>query len=230
MTSELRRIIALVPLKAHSDRIPGKNFRMLAGRPLFRWIVDTLLAMPEIGQIVINTDATELLRQNGLPEDPRIALRDRKPELRGDFTSMNLILADDIANVPADTYLMTHVTNPLLGEQTIRAALTAYDAAVTAGSADSLFSVTRHQGRFYRPGGSPVNHDPERLVRTQDLEPLYEENSNLYLFSTASFSRTNARIGARPLMFETPALESIDIDDMNGWRLAEWAAAAAVTA
>jgi CMP-N-acetylneuraminic acid synthetase len=81
--------------------------------------------------------------------------------------------------------------------------------------------VNRYQTRFYRVDGSAINHDPENLVRTQDLELWFEENSSLYIFTAESFAKTNARIGARPIMFETPRLESIDIDTEPDWRLAE---------
>jgi CMP-N-acetylneuraminic acid synthetase len=177
--------------------------------------------MPEINRVVINTDARTLLAEHGLVETERIWLRDRKPELCGDFTSMNKILADDVAHVPADVYVMTHATNPLLSAATIRRALAAYLDAVAAGQADSLFSVNRFQSRLYRADGSAINHDPQNLLRTQDLEPWFEENSHLYIFSRSSFEATGARIGRRPLLFETPRLESVDIDDEAGWTLAE---------
>ena len=80
------------------------------------------------------------------------------------------------------------------------------------------------QTRFYREDASPVNHDPNNLLRTQDLETWYEENSNLYLFSGESFAATNARIGRKPLLFPTPMLESIDIDNHETWCLAEMVA------
>jgi CMP-N-acetylneuraminic acid synthetase len=217
-------IVALLPMKAHSERVRGKNFRDFNGKPLFRWVLDRLLSIEEIDLVVINTDARDILATNGLIDTPRVLIRDRKPELCGDFVSMNRILEDDIAAVPADLYLMTHVTNPLLSVETIRGALEAYRAALGVGSHDSLFSVDRVQTRFYRRDGSPVNHDPANLVRTQDLEPWFEENSNLYLFSRESFARTSARIGARPLVFETPRIESLDIDEQSDWDLALLAA------
>jgi CMP-N-acetylneuraminic acid synthetase len=222
--SEPYKLVALLPMKAHSARVKSKNFRMFAGKPLFRWILDTLLSIEVIDRVVINTDARSLLAENGLADgdaDGRVAIRDRKPEICGDLVSMNRILADDIENVPSDAYLMTHTTNPLLGVATIEAALKAYRTAVAAGQADSLFAVNKIQTRFYRKDMSPVNHDPDNLVRTQDLEPWFEENSNLYCFDAASFARTGARIGARPMMYETPPLESVDIDTPDQWVLAE---------
>ncbi|MGH8587266.1 MAG: acylneuraminate cytidylyltransferase family protein, partial [Gammaproteobacteria bacterium] len=83
--------------------------------------------------------------------------------------------------------------------------------------------------RLYRGDGSAVNHDPQNLLRTQDLEPWFEENSCLYLFSAEGFARTGARIGDRPLLFETPRLESVDIDEPDDWRLAELLAASRAT-
>ena len=177
--------------------------------------------MEEISQIVINTDARDILSQQGLIEGGKIMVRDRKEELQGDMVSMNKILEDDIRSVPAKQYLMTHTTNPLLSTQTISSALKALESSP---GHDSLFSVNELQTRFYRKDGSPVNHDPDNLLRTQDLEPWFEENSNLYLFTRESFHSNNARIGEKPLLFPTPLLESIDIDTTDTWCLAEMVA------
>jgi len=220
------KCVALLPMKAHSARVSGKNFRPFAGKPLFRWILDSLLALPEIEKVVINTDARAILAQNGLTDTDGVLIRDRKPELCGDFVSMNLVLADDIAAIDSEAYLMTHTTNPLLSSATMRSAIQAYQAAVAAGERDSLFTVNKFQTRFYRADGSAVNHDPNNLIRTQDLEPWFEENSNLYLFNRASFASTKARIGQKPMMFETPRRESADIDDQEGWDIAEMLALA----
>ncbi|WP_346290808.1 acylneuraminate cytidylyltransferase family protein [Sphaerothrix gracilis] len=214
-------IVVLLPMKAHSERVKAKNFKVLHGKPLFQWILDTLLSISEIDKIVINTDARKKLESSGSIKSERVQIRDRKPELCGDTVSMNRILADDIEHVPADLYLMTHTTNPLLSSKTIRGALQAFSQSQGVRQADSLFAVNRFQTRFYRQDGSPINHDPQSLVPTQDLEPWYEENSNLYLFTAESFSATQARIGQRPLLFETPRLESIDIDNVEDWQLAE---------
>lgn len=222
------KTVALLPMKAHSARVSGKNFRQFAGKPLFRWILDTLLSVEEIDQVVINTDARDILAEHGLTDSDRILIRDRKPEICGDFVSMNLVLADDVADVTADVYLMTHTTNPLLSASTICGALAAFAEAKQSSKADSLFSVNRFQTRFYRADGTPVNHDPANLIRTQDLEPWFEENSNLYLFTKDSFEQTGARIGERPMLFETPRRESADIDDQEGWDIAETLARASL--
>ena len=221
LTNHNNRIVALLPMKSHSERVTGKNFRSFAGKPLFHWILDTLLSIQEIDTVVINTDARDILAEHGLQSSKRVLIRDRRPEICGDFVSMNLIIEDDIANVPSDIYIMTHTTNPLLCAKTIKAALGKLMETKAKGEADSLFTVNRFQTRFYREDCSPINHDPNNLVRTQDLEPWFEENSNLYIFTSASFTSTNARIGQQPILFETPRLESVDINDQSEWDLAE---------
>ena len=211
-----KKVVALLPMKANSERVKGKNFRELAGKPLFKWILDELLAVEEIDKVVINTDARHILEENGLVETDRVMIRDRKPELCGDFVSMNLILADDIDAVAADTFIMTHTTNPLISSKTIKEGLDKFHSATDK---DSLFTVNKIQTRFYREDGSAVNHDPDNLIRTQDLEPWFEENSCLFYFSKTSFGKTNARIGEKPLMMVTPPLESLDIDEPHDWEM-----------
>lgn len=215
-----KRIIALLPMKANSERVKGKNFKEFNGKPLFKWILDTLLAVPEIDQVIINTDARHILAENSLVDSERVLIRDRKPEICGDLVSMNKIIQDDLENTDADIYLMTHTTNPLLSAETIKACIQQYVEQQEKGECDSLFTVDKIQTRFYRADVSAVNHDPDNLVRTQDLEPWFEENSNLYVFNKDSFAKTNARIGASPTMHVNPKFESIDIDEPEDWDMA----------
>jgi len=218
------RIVALLPMKTNSERVKGKNFREFCGKPLFRWILDTLLEVVEIDQVVVNTDARKILAANDLTGGGRVLIRDRNSSICGDYVSMNTVLADDVADIEADIYLMTHTTNPLMSADTIRTALAIFRQASEADRADSLFTVDKIQTRFYRADGSAVNHDPDCLIRTQDLEPWYEENSNLYIFTRESFAATQGRIGRTPIMFESPRFESIDIDDQDDWDFAVIAA------
>jgi CMP-N-acetylneuraminic acid synthetase len=213
-------LVAWTLIKSESVRVPGKNFRALAGKPLFAWILETLDSVRELDRIVVNTDASDELRAHGLVESERLVLRERIPELRGNEVSANQLFAADLPDLEADSFLLTHATNPFLRAETIRRALETYARERAQGAADSLFSVSRRQLRTYSLRGVPLNHDPARLVPTQALEPWLEENSCLYLFSRASFGVTGSRIGERPIPFETPKWESVDIDDEQDWDLA----------
>lgn len=220
MVGDMPKIVALLPMKANSQRVKGKNFRDFCGKPLFNWTLDTLLDVPEIAKVIINTDAQHELQVHGLKVNDRILVRDRKPDIRGDAVSMNLVLADDVQNVDADVYIMTHTTNPLMSSKTVKDALARFLDGYRLGTCDSLFTVDKVQSRFYRADCSPINHDPNNLIPTQDLEPWFEENSNLYIFTKESFASTNARIGQKPIMFETPPFESVDIDTPADWDFA----------
>ncbi len=218
----MSRFAALLPIKDHSERIPGKNFRPLAGRPLWEHVIATLSAIEEIEAIYIDTDS-ERFQLDVIAPYPKVKTIERPEPLRGDFVSTNKLFAHDLTVIPSefDFFIQTHTTNPLLNADTVRGAIEKYRQLYEAGDHDSLFSVTRYQSRFYWRDGRAVNHDPANLIRTQDLEPLIEENSNFYLFSRESFAKTNARIGEKPFLFEMDPLEAVDIDDMTGWNLAE---------
>lgn len=213
-------LVALLPMKGNSERVKGKNFKMFCGKPLYRWVLDTLISCHEIDLIVINTDARDILINASLPSSKKILIRDRPREIQGDFVSMNKIIENDLDNINADTYLMTHTTNPFLSLQTIKNALITYKKEIS-NNKDSLFSVNSYQTRFYKKDGNPINHNLSELKRTQDLEIWYEENSNLYLFSKYSFDKTKNRIGKYPILYETPKYESFDIDTVEDWNYAE---------
>ena len=101
-------IIALLPMKANSERVKGKNFKSFGEKPLYRWILDTLLSIDIIDHIVINTDARNILEEDKIfSENTKLIIRDRPKEICGDLISMNEIIADDINFIEAELYLMT---------------------------------------------------------------------------------------------------------------------------
>lgn len=210
---------AFVPLKAHSERVPGKNFKLLGTKPLYLWIVTTLMKIPEITGITIDTDSDDIALWK-LDENPRIEIKKRSPNLIGDFVSMNEIIWDYLATASENEILMTHATNPFLSQNTIEKAVGEYHDQKKNGY-DSLFSVSPIQGRLFDINGAPINHDPSNLIRTQDLETIYLENSCLYLFDKAAFLKNHARIGAKPYLLPIPAIDSIDIDTKEEWDLAQ---------
>jgi CMP-N-acetylneuraminic acid synthetase len=211
-------ITALVPMRHHSQRVLQKNYRLLDGKPLYQHILTTLLAVPEITQVVVDTDSPVIVA--GISElFPTIKVIERPEELRADDISMNTILQYDISRMPSDFYLQTHSTNPLLKSATISKAIQAFLSAYP--QRDSLFSVTRLQTRLYNHAGKAINHDPRVLLQTQDLPPVYEENSCLYLFTAATLAKKGTRIGETPILFETDPEESWDIDEEIDFKLVE---------
>jgi CMP-N-acetylneuraminic acid synthetase len=204
-------------MRHESERVAGKNYRPLGGRPLFHHIVSTLLASPRIARTVIDTDS-DLIRDDAARTFPEVEVVERPAELRDGMTSMNDVLLGDVRRIDADLYLQTHSTNPLLKTDSVTRAI---DEFLAAGRHDSLFGVTRLLARLWSANGEPINHDRNVLLRTQDLPPVFEENSCLYLFSRESLERHGNRIGVRPMLFELPRDEAWDIDDEADFRIAE---------
>jgi CMP-N-acetylneuraminic acid synthetase len=213
------KIIALVPMRHESRRIPGKNYRSFAGRPLYRHIIENLLACPLISEVVIDTDSPAI-RKDAEEHFPQVKLIERPQNLKGDAVSMNEVLFYDVSQTDADYYLQTHSTNPLLSPETIGRAIKIFKENYPEH--DSLFSVTRMQTRLWDRRHRAVNHDPEILLRTQDLPVIYEENSCLYIFPRTVMMARRNRIGERPLLFEIEREEAWDIDEELDFRIAEF--------
>ena len=206
----MTKLVALVPMRHHSQRVPAKNYRMLAGKPLFHHILETLISVPLIKEIAVDTDSPTIV--DGLRKYfPKVRILNRPENLRADDVPMNDILLYDTSQVEADFYLQTHTTNPLLQRETVSRAIQTFLADYP--NHDSLFSVTRLQTRLYDQDGKAINHDHSVLIQTQDLPPVYEENSCLYLFTRQNLLDRHHRIGAKPLMFEMAADEAWDIDE-----------------
>jgi CMP-N-acetylneuraminic acid synthetase len=173
---------------------------------------------PEVARIVVDTDS-QILMEGIRAQFPQVEIIPRPETLRGDDVPMNDILLYDIGQIEGEVFLQTHSTNPLLRDRTIAQAVRVYFEGLTQH--DSLFSVTRFQTRLWTKDGKPVNHDPASLIPTQDLDPLFVENSCLYIFSRDSLLEYRNRIGKTPHMFEIPAEEAVDIDTESDFRFAE---------
>jgi CMP-N-acetylneuraminic acid synthetase len=211
-------IAAIVPMRHDSERVKGKNYRPLGGRPLYHHIVASLLDCPQITQVVIDTDSP-LIMEDAEVHFPQVTVLDRPAHLLGGDVPMNDVLLNDIERVEADFYVQTHSTNPLLRSTTIQAALDAFLGS--RQEHDSLFTVTPLHVRLWTESGQAINHDPEVLLRTQDLPPVMEENSCLYVFDAATLSRRYNRIGERPLLFPLDPEEAWDIDEELDWLIVE---------
>jgi CMP-N-acetylneuraminic acid synthetase len=212
------KIAALVPMRHHSQRVPRKNFRLIAGKPLFHFVIENLLQVPEISQIMVDTDSPDIM--DGLTRYfPEVKIIERPVELRADDLSMNEILLHDVMKTKEELFLQTHSTNPLVCPSTYSHAIQKFHN--NRDKFDSLFAVTRIQVRLWDSNGKPINHDPRVLLQTQDLPPVYEENSCFYIFSKEILSARHNRLGEKPMMFEVDRDEAWDIDEEIDFQIVE---------
>lgn len=217
-------MIALLPMKMHSSRVPNKNIRLLHGKPLFYYIVDSLRDSGKFDFVAIDTDSLDIAQMATKRYGKWVRIIDRAPELCGDDACFFSILAYDIKLLGVENdYFQTHSTNPLLTTETIKAAVEIYQIGRRDNKLDSLFAVTAKKKRFYDEFLKPINHDPDVLLPTQDLSVIYEENSNFYIFSGEQFILDLVRIGSRasPYVMGQNPVEVIDIDEIADWNFAE---------
>jgi CMP-N-acetylneuraminic acid synthetase len=207
---KFKKVVALVPMRHHSQRVSGKNFRELAGKPLYFHILEMLSQCPEVSSIAVDTDSPEI--KKGLEKQfPKIIIIDRPEYLRADDIPMNEILLHDTNQINGDLYLQAHSTNPLVKRTTFSKAIQTLDGLYP--SYDSLFAVNRVSVRLWDQLARPINHNPAILLQTQDLPPIYEENSCFYLFTKENLEKRRNRIGERPYLFEIDRSEAWDIDE-----------------
>ncbi len=211
-------MIAITFMKEHSERISNKNLQTMNGKPLFYWIYKSLLHVKQIEKIYLDTDSQLIKRAVEHYFGHHIIVLDRPDEVKGDRVTANTLINSLLSRIDGSLFLMTHVTNPLLKSETISRAISEY---TNRGSLyDSLIGVNVHNSNFYNLFRQPINHNPRVVEMSQRIEPLYEENSCLYIFTRNIFYH-HGRVGQFPIMFPVSKLESVDINTMEDWIIAE---------
>lgn len=205
-----------IPIKQHSQRVPNKNFRLFSGEPLW---VRTIQKFKGLCDIFIDTDSDEIIKQSELFG---INAYMRPIHLRGDDVPVNSLIqnfVDSYCSDDLEVLAQIHVTTPFLTPATLMNACTKikdyYDSAVACDIVKKR--LWRPEDRNKKTHFIPVNHNPLYLEQTQDLTPLYMENSAFYIFTSNSFRKTNNRIGHNPLFVPVGTKESMDIDTEEDW-------------
>ena len=226
------RIVAIVPAKHHSQRVPGKNMRLLGPYPLYYHILNTLLQVPELDQVIVDTDSAEIAAGITQYFGHQITILDRPEHLRADTISMNQIIKSIVERLqlsPETLIVQTHVTNPFLTTNSISNMINDYTTKSSSDTSDTptrpkyqtLMTVTGFQKRLWTHDGQPINHNPTELIQTQDLTHFYEENSCLYLFQARTILDLNHRLGQTQQFWSLSASEALDIDHEEDFQLAE---------
>lgn len=221
-------ICAIVPIKHNSERVPQKNFRDFNGKPLYYYIINTILQSKYINKLIIDTNSEVV--KNGILKYfndcmDKIIIYDRPKYLCPGDTPVNKLLINVIneLNLGADFYIQTHTTNPLLKTETLDKSIETFINKRKEGY-DSLFSVKSMQTRLYYYTNEKlqaINHNPNELIPTQNLEPIYDENSCIYIFTKDKLEARNHRVGDNPYIFEMGHVESQDIDTEYDFEIAK---------
>lgn len=211
------KTVAFVPIRLNSQRVEGKNLRLLGGEPLLCHILRALLHTERIDEIYVYC-SNETIRPL-LPDGVRFLRRDER--LDRDTTLGREIYDAFTAEVDADLYVLAHATSPFIRSETIDGAL----EKVQSGEYDSAFSAEKIQ-TFAWYEGRPLNYSLENIPRTQTIEPVYAETSAFFIFPRALWCERRRRIGDRPYMAVVDRIEGLDIDYPEDFAIAEAIAAA----
>lgn len=205
------KVVALVPVKLQSQRLPHKNILPIAGHPLCWHLCNTLMNVKKIDEVYVYCSDKSVIQY--LPEGIIFKQRDKK--LDGDSVKGFEIYDSFISEVNADIYVLAHTTSPFIKKDSFDNAL----SYVLSGEYDSAFSAERIQ-TFAWYMGKPINYDLSDVPRTQDIEAIWVETSAFYIFKKELFVNNKRRIGFCPYIQEVSGIEAIDIDEMKDYVLA----------
>ncbi|MCH5342810.1 MAG: acylneuraminate cytidylyltransferase family protein [Acetatifactor sp.] len=205
------KVVALVPIKLNSQRLPHKNILPLGGQPLCWHICNSLVQVKEIDEVYVY--CSDITVAKYLPE--KVLVKKRASHLDGDLVKGSEIYNSFINEIDADIYVLAHTTSPFVETKTIQKAL----EQVLSGAYDSAFSAKRIQ-TFAWYQGKPINYELTDVPRTQDIEPVWVETSGFFIFKKEIFTKYNRRIGFQPYIQEVTDKEAIDIDEKQDYDLA----------
>lgn len=206
-----QKVVAFVPIKLNSQRLPNKNILPLLDQPLCWHILNSLLVTKNIDEVYVYCSDETI--NNYIPE--KVIFLERDKSLDGDLIKGFEIYESFINEVDADIYVLAHTTSPFLKSITIETAL----EKMLLGDYDSAFSAQRIQTfAWYRD--QPINYDLNDVPRTQDMEPIYVETSGFFMFNKDVFTKHRRRIGFKPFIQEVDSIEAVDIDNKEDYDFA----------
>lgn len=213
----------LLPVRQGSQRVRNKNIQSFNGLDLSLLTIklkqlDELLFNGVVDEIIVSTDCqTTALEVTS--NFSKFTLDQRPSALCQSDTRLSELIKyfGGFVNVN-DTVLWTHVTSPFFGTREYTMALKSYFNK--GGLNDSLVSVRRIQNFIFEDSRA-LNFTPGKWARTQDLVPYYEITNACFICSGYNYVKYGARLGDTPKLFESSILSSLDVDEMEDFRLVE---------
>jgi CMP-N-acetylneuraminic acid synthetase len=217
MIGQHRPMNVLLPCRAGSQRVPHKNTQPLPGYPggLLELKLKQVADCRLVDTVVLSTDDPECIQ---VAEDNREPYGDRlrivpRPEEFAKSGNLDPFVRHVAEIMPEGDVAWMHVTSPFFDAQEIDRAILAFRQAYDDGTCDSLMGVTRLQTFLWDKAGC-VSHDRNKVKwpQTQDLEPLWEVNSSIFIITRDLMKLCADRIGERPLLHEVDRNHAFDID------------------
>ena len=207
-----KKIVAFLPIKLNSQRLPHKNILPIAGHPLCWHLTNTLINVEAIDEVY--TFCSDKAVMDYVAEGTKFLLRDKYFD--GDSVKSFELIGKFIESVDSDIYVFANTTSPFLKVSTVENALD----NMLLRDFDSALTVQEFR-TFARFKGDPINYDINDIPKTQDIEPVYIETSGFYIFNKEIFTEHHRRVGFKPYLQIVDGLESVDIDTKEDYDFAE---------
>ena len=208
------KIVAIIPIKSISRRVKGKNFKKVAGKALYRYLLDKL-SKCNFDEIFIDSDSKEV---ENYCKKKNYSFIKRKPKLARDNANGNDLLNYHSKIIKADIYFQLFITSPLLKVSSINKCI---EILKRNKKFDSIFTAQKIYSWFWFKN-KPVNYQPKVLPRSQDAEPIVQETTGLYGIRLNSLKKYRCRIGKRPYKYFVKKEEAIDLDTINDFKYFEY--------
>lgn len=207
------KIVAFVPIKLNNERLPGKNIKCFDdGKPLLTYFLEKITQIEAINEFYVFCSDESV--KTYLPS--KVSFLKRPRFLDTKETISQDIIGEFVKCVDADIYCMCHCTNPFVSLEHFNETL----SALLTGDFDSAFTAHKLQRLLWTDKRIPLNFDASNIPRTQDLAPLYDDTAGMCAFRKEVFTKLKRRIGLNPYITELSELESIDIDYIQDFILA----------
>ena len=210
------KVACFIPIKANSERVKGKNFKVLNGKKLYEYIIEHCIEAEVFDDIYIDTNNSEIM---DYAESKNVKVIVRKEEL-----AMNTANGNDLLNFHFDSYkqydyyFQLFATAPYLQPKTIKLCV---ETLTSSNVHDSCFTATKHNG-FFWINNIPMNYRPYILPRSQDMVPVLEETTGLYGMHKDALRKYRCRIGASPYIHFVDKFEAVDINTDEDFKIAEY--------
>lgn len=214
------KMIAMIPARLGSKRIPKKNLRYLGDKPLVQYPIDLALQIPEFESVWVNTESEELGK---VIENMGAKFHKRPAEFSGDNCTNREFTYHFMCNHECDYVIMINSTSPLLRLETVQK----FVEFVNANDYDTVLSVVSEKAEsFYED--KPLNFDINNKVNSQMLTPIKKTVWALTAWKRETFKSIEESgkcpvFGGKLGTFEIPKDESCDLDTEEDWRIAEGA-------
>lgn len=210
------KIACFIPIKANSERVPGKNFRVLNGKKLYQYICEHVKSANVFDDVYVDTNSEEIATYAA---EQGFGVIERKPELAQNTANGNDLLVYHYQQFPQyDYYYQLFATAPYLQPETIR---TCVEKLTCSEEYDSCFTATENHG-FYWLANNPINYRPGILPRSQDMLAVVEETTGLYGICRVSLERYRCRIGRKPYIHTVSKFEAVDINTEEDLEIAQY--------